>query len=232
MTRVGVVYVFAKEPVPGRVKTRLAGRLGDEGAAGLAAAMLRDALRVAAGAGMRLVLAADDPGGAAVVRSAREAGAELVAQGEGTLGERLARALERDPRAHRIALGGDVPDLPAERLLAAFQALERGTAAALGPAPDGGYHLLGLAAGAAAGFLRDPAIGWGSARALADTQAALRRSGAGTAALLAPWPDVDEPADLAALVERLRAAPGAAPATAAWLAQSGWPGAARSGPLA
>lgn len=225
MTRVGVVYVFAKEPVPGRVKTRLAGLLGDEGAAGLAGAMLRDALRVAARGGARLVLAADDPGGPELVRAARQAAAELVPQGEGSLGERLARALERDPGAPRVVLGGDVPDLPAERLLAAFQALERGAAVALGPAPDGGYHLLGLAAGAPAGFLRDPAIGWGGASALADTQAALARSGAPLAALLQPWPDVDEPADLAALTERLRAAREAAPATAAWLERAGWPGA-------
>lgn len=223
MPRSRAIYVFAKDPwgeVP--VKTRLAPRLGTDGARALGRALLDDALagaaRAARGleAALWLACAPDDPSPELRVL-ARRHGARVVGQGGGGLGARLARVLGAEPGAARVALGADVPDLPRGRVELALAAVEGGTPAALGPAHDGGYHLLALAPGVGVSFLRDPAIDWGGPRALAGTTAALARQGA-RPALLADWPDVDEPADLEALRGRLADAPASAPATRACLA--------------
>lgn len=223
MARLRAIYVFAKDPwgeVP--VKTRLAPHLGAEGARGLGRALLADALAGAARAARGLeatlwVACAPDRPSPELQALARGQGARLVGQGGGGLGSRLARVLEEQPAAARLALGADVPDLPRGRLELALAAVEGGTPAALGPARDGGYHLLALGPRVGVGFLRDPTIDWGGPGALAGTIAALARQAA-RPALLADWPDVDEPADLAALRARLAEAPDSAPATRAFLA--------------
>ena len=212
--------MFAKEPQPGRVKTRLAASIGAEPAAELAWALLRDTCSLARAAadalGARLELhhAPSDPG-PELRELAAAFGCELVAQGPGSLGERLAAGLRPDHSA-RIALGSDAPDLPRDLLDQAFLALEEPRTAIAAPAPDGGYVLLGLADGASASALADPAIRWSSATTLSDTCSALLRTGS-EVARLGGWSDVDELADLEALEERLRSDEGSAPATRAWL---------------
>jgi rSAM/selenodomain-associated transferase 1 len=71
-------------------------------------------------------------------------GLRLTAQGEGDLGERLAnaarRALEEGPV---LLIGADCPSLDRARLAAAAAALAAHDAA-IHPAEDGGYVLLGL----------------------------------------------------------------------------------------
>lgn len=219
-----VIYVFVKDPYGDQpVKTRLAPLLGAAGARALAAALLEDVLagaaRTAGPLAARLVVAcAPDRPSPALRGLARRHGAELVGQGPGSLGARLARVLELAGGATRVALGADVPDLPRGRLGQAVAAVEGGSRAALGPALDGGYHLLALSAGLPAGFLRDGSIAWGSERALEGTRVALARAGV-AATLLDPWPDVDEPGDLRRFLERSQGAREEAPATRAWAAR-------------
>ena len=139
MTR---IVVFAKAPVPGRVKTRLIPALGAEGAAKLARGMLEHTLEEAASSGLDFELCGDP--------DAAEWGdllpeAAFAWQGEGGLGERLARAAERVLRegANILLIGADCPALDQARLRAAAEAL--GTHdAVIHPATDGGYVLLGL----------------------------------------------------------------------------------------
>lgn len=216
-----MVAVFVKEPREGRVKTRLGRSLGMEHACALAWAFLEDVLAVArtaaeeASAELWVVHAPDRP--SERFRGwleARAPSAQLVPQGAGSLGERLARALG-GTWGPRLALGGDAPDLAAARLLEAFAALA-GREVVLGPTSDGGYHLVGLGAGVPASFLGG-GIRWSSPRTLEDTLAAAREAGLDTE-LLAPHDDVDDLAGLRALASRLRA--GAhAPASARWLAE-------------
>ena len=214
--------MFAKEPQPGRVKTRLAASIGAEAAADLAWALLRDTCRLARAAadatGARLELhhAPSQPG-PELRELARAFACELVAQRPGSLGERLAAGLEPDDSG-RVALGSDAPDLPPALLEQAFLALEEPGAAVAAPAPDGGYVLLGLGRGVPASALADSTIRWSSATTLDDTRGALLRAGS-ELTLLEAWSDVDELADLEALEERLRLTGESAPATEAWLAR-------------
>jgi rSAM/selenodomain-associated transferase 1 len=214
------VLLFAKEPAPGRVKTRLGRGLGDALAADLAWALLSDSLAAAcrgaegAGASLQLVHSPDEP--SRELRrflAERAPGAVLVPQGHGDLGARLARGLGR-VRGRRLALGMDAPDLPAERI---SEALERLSAApaVLGPTPDGGYYALGLGPDVDAGLLA-AGIRWSSEHTRADTAQVLRTAGH-TAELLPPHGDVDELEDLLALAARLEGDPTQAPACAAWL---------------
>jgi hypothetical protein len=96
-----------------------------------------------------------------------------------------------------LAIGVDAPHLPAAFLAEAVAALAADAEVVLGPADDGGYYLIGLAAPVPELF---QAIPWGTPGVLAATLAAVRRRGLHLR-LLPPCFDVDAPADL----ERLRA---------------------------
>ncbi|MCK7502521.1 MAG: hypothetical protein MZW92_81385 [Comamonadaceae bacterium] len=110
------LLIFAKAPVPGRVKTRLAGQLGTRGAAALYQKLLRRTLRIARAA--RLCLwCAPDAGHGFFVACRREYGVRLRRQCVGDLGQRMNHALN--------------------------QTFATGHEAVLGPAADGGYVLIG-----------------------------------------------------------------------------------------
>src|SRR5690349_17006411 len=102
------ICIFAKPPVPGRVKTRLAQSIGPAEAAKLAAAMLRDVCSVVETLTEVVpVLAATEAGSFGIDVPAEK----IWLQQSGDLGLRieciLRRALETAPAA--IALGADTP---------------------------------------------------------------------------------------------------------------------------
>jgi rSAM/selenodomain-associated transferase 1 len=210
------VVVMAKAPVPGRVKTRLAARwtaggaggaggaVGATGAGGAAAihdAMLRCTLdRTRQWLGPRcdgLVLCIDRLGTTEPV----EVGPpwRVVPQGDGDLGRRMATVWAQIGGGAVIFLGGDSPDVPADVLRGAVDALGRAPVV-IGPAADGGYWLLGART-------YQPrllhGIDWGGPAVYDETLARAAESGL-PVNLLPPWTDVDEPADLDALRDRLR----------------------------
>jgi uncharacterized protein len=138
------VIVIAKEPVPGRVKTRLTPPFSPRQAAGLARAALADTLAaVAAAPAARYVIALDGTPGPWL-----PAGAPVLAQRGAGLDERIAAALA-DAYAGLavpvVLIGMDTPQVTAALLEAALRPLADGTAdAVFGPAADGGFWLLGL----------------------------------------------------------------------------------------
>jgi len=141
------ILIFAKAPVPGRVKTRLIPALGAMGAARLARRMLEDTLAKALDAGIGPVELCACP----AINAADWAdfplpqGVETSEQGAGDLGERMARASLRalTHNDRLLLIGTDCPDLSAQHLRAAAAALDDHEAA-IYPALDGGYPLLGL----------------------------------------------------------------------------------------
>ena len=141
------ILVFAKAPVPGRVKTRLIPALGESGAARLAARMLDHALEQARAAGVGPVelYMSPEPGSADWMPLTLPSDIATSAQGEGDLGERMARAAQRriDDGEVVLLMGTDCPGLDAQRLRAAAARLQ-GHDAVMYPAMDGGYPLLGL----------------------------------------------------------------------------------------
>jgi uncharacterized protein len=134
------LIVLAKEPVPGRVKTRLCPPCTPHQAATVAAASLADTLAAACASGAdRVVLALDGRPGAWCPPSV-----EVVGQGEGDLVDRLARAWTAT-RGPAVLIGMDTPQLRAGDIDAAMAAVVApGTDAVLGPAADGGWWCIGL----------------------------------------------------------------------------------------
>lgn len=189
------VIVFAKAPLPGYAKTRLAGTLGPAAAAQLAQRLLEAMLEqaVASRVGPVELCAAPDTGHPVLTRLASEHGIALSSQGDGDLGARMQRALTRALRTASCALlvGTDAPALDAAYLRAAAQALVEHDAV-FGPALDGGYTLVGLRREAAHLFERMP---WSTPEVMRETRARAAALGLRWAEL-APLADIDEPADL------------------------------------
>lgn len=192
------LLVFAKEPTPGRVKTRLAAAIG----ATRAAQIYRDlttltlahaAAAVRAGIVDTIELwCAPSPESSYFRDMAAANCASLHAQIDGDLGARMTHAIADGlTRAQAVLLvGTDCPLLDGDRLADAVALLARQDAV-LGPAEDGGYVLVG-----ARRPLPFDAVRWSSPHALADTAAGFARAGIHWASLPVLW-DVDEPADLA-----------------------------------
>ena len=130
------LLVIAKEPRPGRVKTRLTPPFTPEEAAALAEASLADTLdAVARTPARRRVLVLDGEPGPWL-----PAGVEVVPQCAGGLDERLAAAFAGcDGPA--LLIGMDTPQVTPELLTVDFADCD----AWFGPAADGGFWALGLA---------------------------------------------------------------------------------------
>jgi uncharacterized protein len=209
--REAALCIFAKPPVAGTVKTRLAASLGPDAASQLAAAFLRDSWHAA----RELVWARS-----ILVTTHRndfeaeldiEASADVWLQGDGDLGQRLQRVLARALRTAPVALaiGADTPGLPARLLEQARDTLQS-TEAVLGPSADGGFYLIGLRR-CPRGLLEG--LPWSSAQTCARTFGRLAAAGL-RPALLPAWFDVDRLQDLARLRQLLQTAQVHAPATA------------------
>jgi hypothetical protein len=196
-----VLGVFAKNPVAGQVKTRLAAASSPEWAARVAAAFLADTLdRLATVAARRFLVytpedAADSMADVAADRF------ELLPQGPGDLGERLARFFAAHmPQGAVIVVGCDSPTLPPELVEEALVSLQNRDVV-IGPATDGGYYLLGCNLFIPSLFSE---IDWGSSHVLRQT--VQRLAGLDVSlGVLPPWYDVDSLDDWHALIGHVAA---------------------------
>ncbi|MEU6825480.1 DUF2064 domain-containing protein [Streptomyces atriruber] len=135
------LLVIAKEPRPGRVKTRLTPPYSPEEAAELAEASLADTLGtvLAAPAHRRVLVLAGQPG------SWLPAGIEVIPQCAGGLDERLAAAFGACT-GPALLVGMDTPQITPELLAPALGPdAWQDCDAWFGPACDGGFWALGLA---------------------------------------------------------------------------------------
>ena len=161
------LVVMVKEPRAGQVKTRLARGIGAVRATQFyrhtTAAVLSRVTRP--GEWQTILAVAPD----ATRRShAWPAHLARIPQGGGDLGARMQRVMDELPPGPVLIIGSDIPGICAEHIRAAFRALGKNDAV-LGPAPDGGYWLVGLKR-----FPRVPRafgnVRWSSEHALADTE--------------------------------------------------------------
>ncbi|MEV7689447.1 TIGR04282 family arsenosugar biosynthesis glycosyltransferase [Streptomyces bungoensis] len=130
------LLVIAKEPRPGRVKTRLSPPFTPAQAAGLAEAALADTLRaVAAAPARRRVLVLDGRPGPWL-----PPGFDVVPQCAGALDARLADAFARCS-GPALLIGMDTPQVTPDLLDVDLTDCD----ACFGPAEDGGFWALGLA---------------------------------------------------------------------------------------
>lgn len=192
------LLVFAKEPVPGQVKTRLAATVGAERAAAVYRELTAVTLAHAAQAcregivGRLELWCAPDARSPYFATLAAAHGATLHSQGDGDLGARMAAAItDALARASAVLLvGTDCPTIDGEYLRCARAALADHDAV-IGPAADGGYVLIGATCP-----LPFSAVRWSTAHARDDTIAGFARASRRFASLPERW-DVDDAAGLA-----------------------------------
>lgn len=197
------IALLAKAPVPGLAKTRLAPALGAEGAATLAARLLRHATAQAAAAapGGVTLWAAPDTTHPLFGELQQAHGLTLAQQPGGDLGTRMAQAFRQagaEQAGPVLLMGADIPALDTPMLHRAAAAL-RHTPVVFVPALDGGYALVGLqlAQPALLAALFD-GMKWSTPQVLAHTLARLAATRV-ACSLLPPVGDIDEPEDLAQL---------------------------------
>ena len=173
------LLVFARAPVLGTVKTRLAASVGDGPALALYRHLLaRTVARLSHGDWrLRLCVTPDAAARPAPEEEGRmgiedrdwPAGVPRLAQGDGNLGERMRRPLEGASRTSPVVVvGSDIPGLDAAHVARAFDALSSAPFV-FGPAADGGFWAVGASARPPAGFLRG--VRWSSLATLADAVA-------------------------------------------------------------
>ena len=161
------VYIFARAPMIGAVKQRLAADIGEMEAwrfyRETTSMIVR---RLTADVRWRTLLAVT-PDRRARTSWRYPPGVKQIPQGTGDLGRRMTRVLSRDPFQSSVIVGSDIPNIEPAHIAQAFAALMCHDAV-FGPSPDGGYWLVGvrdirLLPGLFGG------VRWSSSSALADT---------------------------------------------------------------
>ncbi|MGD2119592.1 MAG: TIGR04282 family arsenosugar biosynthesis glycosyltransferase [Chromatiales bacterium] len=140
------ILIFARAPVAGQVKTRLAADIGAERAAQLYRELLQHTLEVAVAARLCPVVCYCDPDCQhEFFQEWRERGVLLADQQGDDLGERMQHALQQQLQeaGHAVLVGSDCPVLQQRHLQLAFDGLQDRQAVIAG-AEDGGYALIGL----------------------------------------------------------------------------------------
>lgn len=198
------LIVFAREPLPGEVKTRLAAAVGDQVAADLYESMLQDVLKAARQlTDIETVVFWDCEKESLPVLSEKYS-CNSRCQVAGNLGQRMQAAFEEmfaDGCELCCIIGSDAPDLPLPYIQEAYQLLAAMQSdVVLGPSLDGGYYLLGLRQLRPQLFVD---IFWSTAAVLG--QSLIAAQGLGLKATLLPeWQDIDTVEDLQAFQERKR----------------------------
>jgi len=181
------LVIFARRPQLGVGKRRLAADVGDV-----------EALRFARGALDRLIRTLSrDPRWRLWLAATPDRplnwiqpGA-VIPQGSGDLGQRLARVIHALPPGPVVILGSDTPTVTRADIAAAFRTLGANRAV-FGPAPDGGYWLIGLRRGLGERLPFD-GVRWSTEDALVDTLANLEGC---RVAMLREQEDIDDGAAL------------------------------------
>lgn len=191
------LILFAKNPRPGAVKTRLSPPLTPEEAAGLYRCMIHDSIETARSlSGITpYIFFQDDPGAADYfaalapeIHSAPQTGADLGLRMKNAFAELFSRGF-----TSVAIIGTDSPDLPPEHVIETFALLENEhTDLVFGPAEDGGYYLVALKRVWGELFSGLP---WSSSGLL--TASIERAKGLHLGVSLLPvWYDIDTAADL------------------------------------
>tara|TARA_R110002111_G_scaffold143696_2_gene209804 strand:- start:4333 stop:4974 length:642 start_codon:yes stop_codon:yes gene_type:complete len=189
------IVIFAKAPLAGMVKTRLIPALGLDGSALLAKRLLSHTVAQAIAANIGPTELCVSPTTLHPVWKELALPAALVwsAQGEGDLGERLARASQRVTANGEsiLLIGSDCPSLTAKKIRVAAMALDHYDACMV-PVSDGGYALLGLNRHLDAAFIDIP---WSTASVAQLTRQRILAE-KWTLELFTPLHDIDEAQDL------------------------------------
>lgn len=189
------LLLFARSPVRGRVKRRLAADMGEQAALDIHCAMTAYMARMAQEAALMPAWLytwpdADSPW---LRDLAQLHDLLLEAQQGADLGERMANALAERLRDSEFAIliGSDCLRIDPAYLEAAAERLQAGVPWVFGPAEDGGYVLVGTRLATPEPF---QAIDWGTAGVMEQTRERCRAAGLAWEELK-PLQDIDTLAD-------------------------------------
>jgi len=137
------LLIFAKKPVPGKVKTRLAKDIGNEAACKIYRQLLFYTFDIAEKANVYVLacLTEEDQ-----ITLNAVPFTEFYQQVDGNLGKKLDHAFQSAfERGFKklIVLGTDCADLTTDIIQDAYEKLDQNDVV-IGPAKDGGYYLLGM----------------------------------------------------------------------------------------
>ncbi len=183
--------IMVKEPRPGRVKTRLGRDIGMVGAACWFRHQTRSLIRRLRDPRWQIILAVA-PDREGLESRIWPADLPRAPQGRGDLGDRMGRMLRGMPPGPVCVIGADIPGINRARIGRAFKALGSHEMV-FGPAPDGGYWLVGAKRTSALPSTVFKGVRWSTEHALADTIATLPGR---LIALVDELSDVDTKADL------------------------------------
>lgn len=190
------LLVFARAPVAGAVKTRLAAHIGAQAAAQLYRELVQGTLDMALAARLAPVhlFVTPDTDHPFIQSLAQRLPLSVHCQQGADLGERMHHALQDalSDSAYALLIGTDCPVMTGAYLEQALRGLQDGSELVIGPAEDGGYLLIGARRCCAELF---EAVPWGSAGVLQATRDRARALRLRYAELGVLW-DIDTPADL------------------------------------
>ena len=203
------VIVFAKNPIPNEVKTRLIPPLSPEQAATLYTAFLTDWCEALAElSDVDLVIAYTPAEAQPDLQALIGNDAIYIPQVGIDLGERLTSATQWAAEhgwTKILLVGSDSPTLPISYISQALTLLDSRNIV-IGPSTDGGYYLISFSAEALATTIPHvfENIAWSTAEVFQQTVARICAAEA-TFGLLPPWYDIDRAEDLAFLQAHISA---------------------------
>ena len=187
------LIVFLKYPEKGKVKTRLAAKLGHDFVLELCRCMISDISAITHNVNADTIIAYSGPDGASFPDFP---GNRVVNQRGKDLGKRMYNAFAdvfSDGAPKCVLIGSDIPGVTAGLLNEAFKKLEHSDMV-IGPASDGGYYCIG--------FNRESLnkiifreIPWSTSDVFSETVKRIQEAGL-TAKYLMQLSDIDEIKDL------------------------------------
>ena len=195
MTR--CIQIFAKAPIPGKIKTRLQPALSGDDCARLSRDMIRHSIKVATDLADTSIELWCFPNEEIPFfqQLADEFPLELHTQCGVNLGDRMHHALNQALETHHAVqlIGSDCPFYSQEYLRYGFELLETPSQVVIGPATDGGYLLIGANRPLPESVFNN--IAWGTNTVFRETLDRFQDI-AITPRLLPSLNDIDRPEDL------------------------------------
>lgn len=196
------ILFFAKSPIKGQVKTRLSAEIGDDQAVELYKCFVEDLIALLEGLKLHFKCCFRPPDAKQVFIKWLGQKHCYIPQTGDNLGERLENAFRmtfEENFTKALVIGSDSPDLPADFLREALQALDTYDAV-VGPCLDGGYYLIGFTKQSFVPQVFE-GVSWSTPLVCGQTLNTLRKHKL-KVYLLPRWYDVDVLSDLNKLVLR------------------------------
>lgn len=195
----GAFILFLRYPERGKVKTRLAERLGDDRAYELYECFLADLGMMVREVEAEKIIVYSGPAG---VSFSDFPGIKCLRQRGSDIGESMYFAFEdvfAEGFDRLVLAGSDIPDLPSAFVNEALNRLENADIV-LGPCMDGGYYLIGCNRGSLSRSIFVN-VSWSTPHVFSETLERIREANL-TAEQLPEWSDIDDLDDLQRFYER------------------------------